>query len=126
MEQNLITTSGLLEILLNIDELSEYPIDVQETTDGNISITVGNSSYVAVTSEAAITMNATPEDADLISDLNEEVYEEIVEEYSDNNIDLDDYNPNMPENTIESGLLKDIAKTFLLGGAIKLAKKLLD
>lgn len=126
MEQNLITTSGLLEILLNIDELSEYPIDVQETTDGNISITVGNSSYVAVTSEAAITMNATPEDADLISELNEEVYEEIVEEYSDNDVDLDDYNPNMPEDTIESGLLKDIAKTFLLGGAIKLAKKLLD
>ena len=126
MEQNLITTSGLLEILLNIDELSEYPIDVQETTDGNISITVGNSSYVAVTSEAAITMNATPEDADLISELNEEVYEDIVEEYSDNNVDLDDYNPNMPEDTIESGLLKDIAKTFLLGGAIKLAKKLLD
>lgn len=126
MEQNLITTSGLLEILLNIDELSEYPIDVQETTDGNISITIGNSSYVAVTSESAITMNATPEDADLISELNEEVYEEIVEEYSDNNADLDDYNPNMPEDTIESGLLKDIAKTFLLGGAIKLAKKLLD
>ena len=126
MEQNLITTSGLLEILLNIDELSEYPIDVQETTDGNISITIGNSSYVAVTSESAITMNATPEDADLISELNEEVYEEIVEEYSDNNVDLDDYNPNMPEDTVESGLLKDIAKTFLLGGAIKLAKKLLD
>lgn len=126
MEQNLITTSGLLEILLNIDELSEYPIDVQETTDGNISITIGNSSYVAVTSEAAITMNATPEDADLISELNEEVYEEIVEEYSDNNVDLDDYDPTMPEDTIESGLLKDIAKTFLLGGAIKLAKNLLD
>lgn len=126
MEQNLITTSGLLEILLNIDELSEYPIDVQETTDGNISITIGNSSYVAVTSESAITMNATPEDADLISELNEEVYEEIVEEYSDNDVDFDDYNPNMPEDTIESGLLKDIAKTFLLGGAIKLAKKLLD
>lgn len=126
MEQNLITTSGLLEILLNIDELSEYPIDVQETTDGNISITIGNSSYVAVTSESAITMSATPEDADLISELNEEVYEEIVEEYSDNNVDLDDYNPNMPEDTVESGLLKDIAKTFLLGGAIKLAKKLLD
>ena len=71
-------------------------------------------------------MNATPEDADLISELNEEVYEDIIEEYSDDNIDLDGYNPNMPEDAIESGLLKDIAKTFLLGGAIKLAKKLLD
>lgn len=110
----IFTTASLLEILNQIDELKDYNISVTETLDGNIQIEIGDSTYQIDTDN--IEEVEVPEDVvDTVEDINEETYEELV--------DSEEFEST--EEVVEGGFLKEAIKSLLLGGAVKLIKKLL-
>lgn len=112
MNEILFTPSSILSLLLSIDELSDYDISVQEELNGDIEIKIGSSAYQIGTND----IEQLPVSDDIIQtidEINAETYEDLVEtqdvEYS----------------TIESGILKEIGKTLLVGGLVRLTNKLL-
>lgn len=110
----IFTPASLLEILNQIDELKDYNISVTETLDGNIQIEIGDSIYQIDTDN--IEEVEVPEDVvDTVEDINEETYEELV--------DSEEFEST--EEVVEGGFLKEAIKSLLLGGAVKLIKKLL-
>ena len=109
------TPASLLEILNQINELKDYNIGVTETLDDKIQIQIGDSVYqieTEDTEEVAVTQDAI----DKVEEVNEDAYENLV--------DGDDFEE-INEEVVEGGLLKEAIKSMLLGGAIKLVKKLL-
>lgn len=110
----IFTPASLLEILNQIDELKDYNISVTETLGGNIQIEIGDSTYQIDTDN--IEEVEVPEDVvDTVEDINEETYEELV--------DSEEFEST--EEVVEGGFLKEAIKSLLLGGAVKLIKKLL-
>ena len=110
----IFTPASLLEILNQIDELKDYNISVTETLNGNIQIEIGDSTYQIDTDN--IEEVEVPEDVvDTVEDINEETYEELV--------DSEEFEST--EEVVEGGFLKEDIKSLLLGGAVKLIKKLL-
>ena len=102
MEEVVFTTSGLLDLLAQIDELSEYNIDVSDN-NGNVTVTIGDSVYSIEkpTDEVEVPEQALAE----ISDIADEAI-----------VDVD--------TTIESGVIKEALKTLLVGGAVRLVTKI--
>lgn len=106
MNEIVLTPAALLDILQQVEELSEYPISVTETSSV-IQIRIGDSVYTLPTSDAE-SIKVDKDVVEFVSDVNDTTYEE-----------LDNSEP------VESGLLKEIAKTLLVGGMIRLTTKLL-
>lgn len=108
MDTVVFTPAAIADLLTQITELEEYDISVSETSDGALQINIGNSSYTL--SASNIDEVEAPEDViDEIDAINEETYDEL---------------PNDAD-TVESGILKELAKTLLVGGMVRLTKKLL-
>lgn len=105
MNETIITTTGLMEILSQIEELSEYDISVADNSNGDITISIGESTYNISPSE---TVSAPDEVVEEIADINDDVYETM--DHSED---------------ITSGLIKELVKTLSVGGLIRLAGKLL-
>lgn len=104
-----ITPAGLLDLLSQIDELSEYPVGISETIDGQLQLQVGDSIY-EINSEDASEIEVDESVVNEISDINEETYEQL---------DIDE------EVSIESGIIKELAKTLLVGGLVRMGAKVL-
>lgn len=111
----LFTTSSILDLLYQIDELSEYDIGISETLDNKIQLTIGDSIYeIEPEKENEITVE---EDViDTVEEINQEAYQDLIDQEGF------EYNDQEP---VESGLIKEAVKSLLLGGAIKLASKML-
>lgn len=105
------TESSLLDLLTKIDELKDYDIGLSNGLDGKIQLQVGESIYIIDDSEAQNIQvdNSAVED---IQNLNEETYE-----------NLEDNDQLSLEEPIESGIIKELAKTLLIGGLARLGKK---
>jgi hypothetical protein len=105
MEETVFTSGAILEILSQIEELSDYDISLDDT-DGNITLSVGDSTYnISKPREEMEVPN------DVVVQL-ADIAENAVSEYE--------------SQSIESGILKTVAKTIMLGGAVRLISKLLD
>lgn len=109
------TTASILEILSQIDELKDYELSITETIDGNIQLQVGDSTYLYEV-EHAEEVEAPEEVVDTVEEINQDAYKELVDSGSFDEVTND---------TVESGLIKEAIKSLLLGGAIKLIKKLI-
>ena len=109
------TPAAVLELLNNIEELQEYNLSIVETMDGNLQLQVGDSIY-NIDTENVEEVEAPPEVVDIVEDINEEAYEDLV---SDTDFEFSD------SKVVEAGLIKEAIKSMLLGGAIKFIKKLL-
>lgn len=111
----IFTPAAILDLLNQIDELSEYGLGISETLDGKLQLTVGDSTYeIDVESTSEVTV---PEDvSESIDDINSEAYEDLIESEE---FEVSDYE------TIESGLIKEAVKSLLVGGAVRLVTKLL-
>ena len=106
MHEIVLTPAALLDILQQIEELSEYPISVSEQAS-TIQISIGDSTYSISTSDAEPV--EVPEDVvDTVREVNDETYDQL---------DASD--------EVEAGILKEIVKSLLVGGMVRLTTKLL-
>ena len=111
----LFTPASLIDLLSQIDELSEYDINITETIDGKLQLGIGESTYL-IDDEDATDVAVSEDVADTVEDINLEAYENL-----DDDIDVHVSD----DQVIESGVLKEIAKTLLVGGMVRLAGKLM-
>lgn len=116
MDSIVFTPASLIDLLSQVDELKDYDINITETIDGQLQLGIGSSTYLIDSKDAT---NVTVEDSvvDAVEDANMEAYENL-----DDSVDVSVYDETEP---IESGILKEVAKTLLVGGMVRLAGKLM-
>ena len=112
MNSIVFTPAAVLDLLTQIDELDGYEVGISETPDSHIQLTVGSSVY-DISDSVVSDVPAGQQTVDEVADINEEAYENLSEQ---SGVDV------VP---IESGILKEITKTLLVGGLVRLTKKLL-
>ena len=115
MNEVVFTPASVLALLANIDELADYDISLTETLDGGFQLSIGDSIYELVPD----TMNeieVDPEIVEEVDDINSDTYNDLGDDYS---VEYEELEP------VESGILKEAAKSLLLGGMIRLSAKLL-
>ena len=105
----MFTPAGLLDLLAQIEELSSYDIGISETLDGNLQLTVGESIYEVTANPVEV--EVTESDFDELVALNEDTYAELAEDYESEETE-----------PIETGLIKELAKTLLIGGVARATK----
>lgn len=112
--QILFTPSSLLDLLTKIEELKGLDVGVTESVNGDMYIKVGESSYKIDTSNVT-DISVEDDVVETIEDVNEETYSNLGE--SDEVVLEDD------PDKIESSIIKELAKTLLLGGMVRLSAK---
>lgn len=115
MDTILFTPASLIDLLSKIDELKDIDVGISENIDGTIQLQIGSSLYEINTDEA-LSVSVDDRVVEQVEKENESAYEDLDQDV-DVSFDQDE--------TIESGLLKEIAKNLLLGGMIRLSGKLL-
>lgn len=115
MEELIFTPASIVDLLSQIDELKDVNIGISETIDGLIQLQIGNSIYIIEDGDATdVTVDSTV--IDTVEDVNLYAYEDLADS---GDIDLDYSEP------IESGIIKQVAKTLLVGGLVRLTAKIL-
>ena len=115
MDQLLFTPAALLDLLSQVDELKDVNVGVTETIDGKLQIQVGESTYI-VDGENATQVEVDDSTFELVDEANIEGYNNV------DGVDVEDYGDTEP---VTSGIIKELAKSLLLGGMIRLSAKLL-
>lgn len=108
--QILFTPSSLVDFLTQVDELKDVNIGVND--DGEkVSISIGDSTY-EIDPKSVTDIDVSDDDVDQVCQANESNYDELEESGS---IEIDD--------SIESGIIKQLLKTLAIGGIVRLAAK---
>lgn len=111
----LFTPASLIDLLSKIDELSDYDINIAESLDGGLQLTVGESTY-AIVDDYVTDISVDEEVVDKIDDINVETYESLSQ-------DLDiSYSDDVP---IESGFFGELAKDIAIGGLVRFGYNLI-
>lgn len=111
MDELLFTSASILDLLSSIDELKDKNINLTETASG-ISITIGESTYEIDTANA-VEVEVDEEVVEEIDEVTSEAYSEL----SDNGVDVQD--------EVEGGPIKELIKTLMLGGMVKMTANML-
>ena len=111
MDQLVFTSASILDLLSNIDELKDKNINLTETESG-ISITIGESTYEINTANAT----EVEVDEEVVEEI-DEVTSEAYSELSDNGVDV--------QEEVEGGPIKELIKTLMLGGMVKMTANML-
>lgn len=111
MDQLVFTSASILDLLSSIDELKDKNINLTETESG-ISITIGESTYEINTADAV----EVEVDEEVVQEI-DEVTSEAYSELSDNGVDVQD--------EVEGGPIKELIKTLMLGGMVKMTANML-
>lgn len=110
----LFTPAALLDLLIQIEELKGVDVGVTESPDGTMYVKIGSSTYTIDTSNVT-EIPVEEEVVETIQDVNEEAY-----------MNLNDSEEVLVENdpeAVQSSIIKEIAKTLLLGGMVRLSAK---
>ena len=118
MNETVFTPASVLSLLANMDELADYDISLTETLDGELQLVIGDSAYL-LEPELLTDIEVDLKVVEEIESVNEEAYQDLTEQYEGYSSDVDSLD------TVESGILKEAAKSLLLGGMIRLSAKLL-
>ena len=103
-----LTESGLLTFLSEIDELKDYPLSLTSDEDG-IIVEIGDSIYkLELTPDSEVTIDSDA--VEEIQEINECGFDDI-----DGLVDND-------EEPIEGGVIKELLKTLAVGGLVRLTK----
>ena len=108
--QILFTPSSLVDFLTQVDELKDVNIGVNDDGE-NVSISIGDSTY-QINPKSVTNIDVSDDDLDQACQANENNYDELEESGS---IELND--------SIESGIIKQLLKTLAIGGIVRLAAK---
>lgn len=113
MDNVVFTPASVLSLLTKIDELKDVNIGMTETMDGKLQLSVGESVY-ELEPEVDTSVEVDDSVVDKIEDVNQQTYEDLAE---DGEVEL--------QEEVTGGVLKEIAKTLLLGGMVRLTGKML-
>lgn len=113
MDNVVFTPASVLSLLTKIDELKDVNIGMTETMDGKLQLTVGESVY-ELEPEVDTSVQVDDSVVDKIENVNQQTYEDLAE---DGEVEL--------QEEVTGGVLKEIAKTLLLGGMVRLTGKML-
>lgn len=113
MDNVVFTPASVLSLLTKIDELKHVNIGMTETMDGKLQLSVGESVY-ELEPEVDTSVQVDDSVVDKIEDVNQQTYEDLAE---DGEVEL--------QEEVTGGVLKEIAKTLLLGGMVRLTGKML-
>lgn len=105
-----LTPSALLTFLSQIDELDDGGRLAVSEGDGSIEVSIGSSVYILESpkdSEVTIDREAANE----IQEINSEGYDTFEEEIAELDVE-----------SVEGGIIKELAKTLLIGGLVRLTK----
>lgn len=108
--QILFTTSSLVDFLTQVDELKDVNIGVNDDGE-NFSISIGDSTY-QINPKSVTNIDVSDDDLDQACQANESNYDELEESGS---IEVND--------SVESGIIKQLLKTLAIGGIVRLAAK---
>lgn len=108
--QILFTPSSLVDFLTQVDELKDVNIGVNDDGE-NVSISVGDSTY-EINPKSVTDIDVSDDDVDQAFQANESNYDELEESGS---IEIND--------SVESGIIKQLLKTLAIGGIVRLAAK---
>lgn len=112
-QQIVFTPAAVLDLLSQIEELSDVPVGIAETLDNKIQITVGDSVYVLdCSSETSI--DVEPDVIDTLGEANFEAYQDLLDS---NAVEYVEDEP------VTGGIIKEGIKSLLLGGMIRFASK---
>jgi len=121
MDSIVFTPASLIDLLSKIEELQDLDVGISETIDNKIQLNVGDSLYIIETNNAT-DVPVDEHTVEQVEDTNFEAYDNL-----DDSVDV--ILPGDGEEPVESGIIKEIAKTLLVGGLVRLsagaAKKLL-
>lgn len=109
MNTILFTPAALLDFLSSIDELKDLDVGITESTEGDIQVQIGKSTYNVDTSQAT-EIEVDEEAIDQVDEANEEAYDEL---------DVD------TQDDVEGGIIKEALKTLLVGGLVRIGAKVL-
>lgn len=119
MTELIFTPASVLDLLLQIDELSEYDIGITETIDGNLQLQIGESIY-ELNGNDVDEIKVDESIVDTISDINEDAYADLGMDATEDYIDYSD------DEYVESSVIGELAKSLLLGGMVRLSAKMLQ
>lgn len=115
MDNIVFTPASLLHILKDVEELKHLDVGITETIDNQIQLQVGDSIYI-LDDSSCTEVKVDSSVVETVDNANISAYEELGES---GEITLNSPVP------VESGIIKEIAKTLLVGGMIRLTAKLL-
>ena len=123
------TPASVLSLLTEIEELKDKEISFEET-ESSIIISIDDSQYTVDTS-AAQEVEVDEEALDTVSEANEEGYQDLVDENEDASFESEEEDTEVTEEDeegeepVEGGIIKEIAKTLLVGGLVRLTTNML-
>lgn len=110
MSELVFTPAAILDLLVQIDELKDYNISLSQSGDDSVYLSIGGSNY-SIQSDNAIDVVVDKSAVEDVEYINLETYEDIA--------DYEDMNP------VTSGIIKEVLKTLLIGGLVRLTTKFL-
>ncbi len=116
MSELLFTSASIIDFLSNIEELEGKDISLSETESG-IVITIDGISY-DINGNEANDVEVEEEVVAEVEGITDEAFDDL-----ENNTDIEIYDED--EAPVEGGPIKELAKTLLIGGMVRLAAKTL-
>lgn len=114
MDELVFTPASLIDLLSQIDELKDIDVGITESIDGSLQLQVGSSIY-QIDDQKATEVPVDDEVVDTVYQTNLDAYEELGQG--------DEIN--VSTEPVESGPIKELVKTLLIGGMVRLAAKTL-
>lgn len=112
MDELVFTPAGLLSLLTQIEELKDLELSIEDTGD-RIVLSIGDSKYI-IDGDAATEVEVDDDAIDRVADVNESTYEDLADSAD---IELTE--------VVESGILKELAKSLMVGGMLRLTTSIL-
>lgn len=111
-DQILLTPSALFDFLRQIDELADKDVSV-DASNGDLTVYIGDSCYQINTNNAE-EFEVEEETLEDIQAINDDTCEELIAE-----------GEAYDEQPVSGGIIKELAKSLLVGGLVRLSAKLL-
>ncbi len=113
MDEIVFTPAAVLDLLTQIEELEDYEIGIKEGVSGKLQVTVGESVYTIDTNNVA-EVHVDESTVNDVEDVNQDAYSSMSDS---GEVELE---------PINSGIIKQFAKTLLVGGLVRLTSKILS
>lgn len=113
MDEIVFTPAAVLDLLTQIEELEDYEIGIKDGVSGTLQVTVGESVYTIDTNNVA-EVHVDESTVNDVEDVNQDAYSYMSDS---GEVKLE---------PINSGIIKQFAKTLLVGGLVRLTSKILS